>query len=216
MSSRPSIRPDRCSALRRTTLMALIRGCGNRRVALEELRIAENGVERRAQFVAEADDVAALGLARRFGDFLGLLQLGVGALVRLDFVHQQIGLALRLLLGHAAAFLGEHEQPRRDAGDDDENEETVQSVDARTSADRQCRARSEIDERKHRADHADEQQQTLRDSGRHGCSSSPDDPLAAAPRRTRREAGSRRAPAACSNRGNASPASSTASRSAPE
>ena len=69
------------------------------------------------------DDMAALGLARRFRDLLGLLQLGVGALVRLDLVHQQIGLPARLLLGDAAAVLRQHEQPGGDAGDDGENEE---------------------------------------------------------------------------------------------
>ena len=55
-------------------------------VALEQLRIAEDGVERRAQLVAQADDVPALRLAGGFRHLLGLLQLGVGALVRLDLV----------------------------------------------------------------------------------------------------------------------------------
>ena len=100
-----------------------MRGFGNCRIALEELRVAENGVERRPQFVAEADDMAALGLIGRFGRLLGFLQFGVGALMRLDFVHQQIGLTARLFLGDAAAFLRENEQPRGHAGDDDEDEE---------------------------------------------------------------------------------------------
>ena len=89
MSSSPSIRPDRCSALRRMTLIAVIAPGGHAGVALEHLRIAEDGVERRAHLMAEADDVAALGAVGGLGDFLGLLQLGVGALVRLDLVHQQ-------------------------------------------------------------------------------------------------------------------------------
>ena len=56
-------------------------------------------------------------------DLLGLLQLGVGALVRLDLVHQQVGLPAGLLLGDAAAVLRQHEQPGGDAGDDGEDEE---------------------------------------------------------------------------------------------
>ena len=53
MSSRPSIRPDRCSALRRITLIGVDPPRRNRRVALQELRVAEDGIERRAQLVAE-------------------------------------------------------------------------------------------------------------------------------------------------------------------
>jgi hypothetical protein len=74
----------------------------DRGVTFEELRIAEDGVEWGPQFVAQADDVTAFRRACRFRDFLGFLQLGVGALVRLDLIHQQIGLPARLLFGHAA------------------------------------------------------------------------------------------------------------------
>jgi hypothetical protein len=66
--------------------------------------------------------VAAFGIVGGFGRLLGLLQLGVGALVRLDLVHEQIGLPPRFLLGDAAALLRQDEQPRRHAGDDDEDE----------------------------------------------------------------------------------------------
>ena len=43
--------------------------------------------------------MTALGVARRFRKLLGLLQLGVGALVSLDLVHQQVGLPAALLFG---------------------------------------------------------------------------------------------------------------------
>ena len=117
------MRPDKCSALRRTTLTASTRRGGQGGVAFEQLRVAEDGIERRAQFVAQAHDVPALGLAGGFRDLLGLLQLGVGALVRVDLVHQQVGLAARFLLGDAPAVLRQHEQPGGDAGDDGEDEE---------------------------------------------------------------------------------------------
>ena len=104
--------------------------------------------------------MTALGVARRFGQFLGLLQLGVGALVRLDLVHQQVGLPARLLLGDAAAVLRENEQPGGDAGDDREDEEhgpqrRLQDRLGRVGIERDL----EIDERQHRADDAAEKQQ---------------------------------------------------------
>src|SRR5580704_18975760 len=43
--------------------------------------------------------------------------------MRLDLVHQQIGLPARLLFGYAAAFLRENKQPGGYARDDDQNEE---------------------------------------------------------------------------------------------
>ena len=96
---------------------------GKSGVAFEQLGIAEDGIERRAQFVTQAHDVPALGLAGRFRDLFRLLQLGVGALVRLDLVHQEVGLPSRLLLSDAAAVLRQHEQPGGNAGDDGEDEE---------------------------------------------------------------------------------------------
>ena len=62
----------------------------------------------------------------RFADFrrlLGLLQLRVGAAVGGDLAQQQPGLATGLLLGRGARLLGEHQEPGRDRGDDDEHEE---------------------------------------------------------------------------------------------
>ncbi len=92
-------------------------------IALQDLGIADHRIERRAQLVAQPDDIAALRLAGGFRGFLGLLQLRVGSLVRLDLLHQQLGLALRLFLGDAPALVHEHEHPRGDGGDDRENEE---------------------------------------------------------------------------------------------
>ena len=104
--------PDRVDPARR-----------DRRIAFEDLRIADHRIERRAQLVTEPDHVAALGFAGRFREFLGLLQLGVGTLVRLDLLHQQFGLTLGLLLGNAAALVHQHEDPGRDRGDDRQDEE---------------------------------------------------------------------------------------------
>ena len=85
-------------------------------VGLQYLRITQDAVERRAQFMAHAGHIAALGQVGRLGSFLGPLQLDVGALVRLDFLQQQIGLPLRLLQRHAAALAGQHQPPHADAG----------------------------------------------------------------------------------------------------
>ena len=88
-----------------------------RRILLQQLRVAGDRVQRRAQLVAEAHDIAALGEVGGFGDLLGALQLGVGALVRVDFLDQQRGLAPRLGFRGAAALLRQHEQPRDHADD---------------------------------------------------------------------------------------------------
>ena len=47
-------------------------------VPLQQLRVTEDGVERRAELVAHAHHVAALGEVGGLGRLLGLLQLGVG------------------------------------------------------------------------------------------------------------------------------------------
>src|SRR5712691_3791625 len=148
-----------------------------RGIALQQLRIAEDGVERGAQFMAQPDDMPAFRLARRFGDLLGLLQLGVGALVRLDLVHQQVGLPARLLLGDAAAVLRQHEQPGGDAGDDGQDEEhrpqgRLQHFLWNVGIERDL----EINEREHRADHAAEQQQHAEVAADVGIER-PDDPV---------------------------------------
>jgi hypothetical protein len=53
------------------------------RVALQELSVAENGVERRAQLVADAHHETALGQIGGLRGFLGTLQLLVGLPMRL-------------------------------------------------------------------------------------------------------------------------------------
>ena len=73
--------------------------------------------------MAQAHDVAALGEVGRFRDFLGALQFGVGALVRVDFLDQQRGLPPRFRFRRAAALLRQHEQPRHHADDDGQREE---------------------------------------------------------------------------------------------
>ena len=92
-------------------------------ILFQQLRIAGDGVERRAQFMTEAYHIAALGEVGRFSDFLGALQLGVGALVRVDFLDQQRGLPPRFRLRRAPALLRQHEQPGHDADDDGQREE---------------------------------------------------------------------------------------------
>src|SRR3546814_1785590 len=59
-----------------------------RRILVQQLGIAGNGVERRADFVADADDEAALGQVGGVGGFLRALQFGVGAGVRLYLIDQ--------------------------------------------------------------------------------------------------------------------------------
>ena len=58
-----------CSALRRTTLIAFERP-GDRPVVRQDLGVAEDGVQRRSQFVADANHVAALREVRLFRRFL--------------------------------------------------------------------------------------------------------------------------------------------------
>src|SRR3546814_8331788 len=58
------------------------------RVALDQLRIARNDVERRPYFMADPDDIAALGEVGGFGHLLGALQLDLGLAVRLDLLDQ--------------------------------------------------------------------------------------------------------------------------------
>ena len=99
------------------------RFCRQARILFQQLRVTGDRVQRRAQFVAEADHVAALGKVGELRDFLGALQFGVGALVRVDFLDQQRGLPPRFGLRRAPALLRQHEQPRHHADDDGEREE---------------------------------------------------------------------------------------------
>ena len=72
MSSVPSMTDSRWSPLSRMTLTACLRLRRHVLVGIENLRIAEDAVERRAQFVADRRDVAALGLVGLLGDLRGL------------------------------------------------------------------------------------------------------------------------------------------------
>ena len=92
------------------------------RVALQNLRVAENGIQRRAQFMAQAHDMTALRFIGGFSNFLGALKLRIGTLVRLDFTHQQVGLAKGFLLRDAPALLRQHEEPSADTSDDAQDE----------------------------------------------------------------------------------------------
>ena len=93
------------------------------RILLQQLRVAADRIQRRAQLVAEADHIAALGEVGGLRHFLGALQLGVGALVRVDFLDQERGLPSRFGLRRAPALLSQHEQPCHHADDDGERKE---------------------------------------------------------------------------------------------
>ena len=93
-----------------------------RRVFTHQLRIAQNAVERCAQLMADGADIAALsligmlgGLARHFGLQLGGLQRFIGLAVRFNFLHQQMRLAVGLLLRHLAALVRQNQPPGHDA-----------------------------------------------------------------------------------------------------
>ncbi len=94
-------------------------------VFAHQLRIAEDGIERRAQLVADGADVAALGLvgvigllARDVGAVLGGLQRAVGFLVEFDLAHEQARLTVGFFLRHLAALVRQHQPPGHDAGDE--------------------------------------------------------------------------------------------------
>ena len=93
------------------------------RVLLQQLGVAGDGIQRRAQFMAQSDDISALREIGGLGDLLGALQFGVGALVRVDFLDQQRGLPPGFRFRRAPALLRQHEQPRDDADDDGQREE---------------------------------------------------------------------------------------------
>ena len=115
--------PLRCSAERRITLMPPCRAGGNVGIALQELGVAQDGVERRAQLVGEADHVAALGEIGGLGHVLGALQRRVRPPVRLDFLEQESGLPPGFLLGDAAALARQNEKPSQDARYDEQDRE---------------------------------------------------------------------------------------------
>ena len=89
----------------------LVRAALKLAAAQQDLRIAQDAVEGRAQLVRHTGHVARLGLTRVLGHLLGALQRGVGALVGVDFLLQQLGLSLRFVVRHAPAFVGQHQPP---------------------------------------------------------------------------------------------------------
>ncbi len=92
---------------------------GHLRVTLQNLRVADDAVEWRAQLVAHIGEEASLGLIGVLGGFLRLLQLRVGTPVFLDFLLKQQRLTRRLLFGHASALARQHQPPRRHTSDDE-------------------------------------------------------------------------------------------------
>ena len=76
--------------------------------------------------MGQAGDVATLGRVGGFGGFLGFLQLLVGALVRFDFLHQQVGLAARFLLRHVPAFAGQDNPPGEQGGEHREGQKGLE------------------------------------------------------------------------------------------
>ena len=86
-------RPMRCSPLR-WMVFSGPRGCQALwwLVLEQDLRVAQDAVERRAQLMGHAGDVAGLGLVGGFGQLLGLPAIrGVGAAVGIDFKLQAAG-----------------------------------------------------------------------------------------------------------------------------
>ncbi len=94
----------------------------NRRVDLEQLRISQNRIERRAQFMADADHETALGQIGRFRRLTRAGQLRIGALVRRNLGEQQAGLLRGLALRGTAGFPRQHAEPRDHAGHDREQQ----------------------------------------------------------------------------------------------
>jgi hypothetical protein len=108
------------------------------RIAFEQLGIAVDRIQRRADLVTHAGDEPGLGEIRGFGGLLGLLKGRVGPFVRRDLLHQDDGLAFGLGLGDLPAFLCQHPAPgaqpdqHEDQGHDDlERSRDRGTIDAR-------------------------------------------------------------------------------------
>ena len=94
--------------------------------ALHQLRIAVDAVERRADFVADADEIAALGGIGGFGGFLRLLQFRAGDVMGDHLLHQLLHMMLAFLHRGAAALVGEDDHPGDDPADEREEEEEAE------------------------------------------------------------------------------------------
>ena len=81
-------------------------------VLQQNLRIAEDAVERCAQLVRDAGDVAGLGDVGEFGGLFCGLQCRVRAVVRRHFLGQQLVVPVRFFLRQHAAFAGQNNPPR--------------------------------------------------------------------------------------------------------
>ena len=102
-------------------------------VFLQQLRVAQDAVEWRAQLVADGGDVACLGLVGLLGRVPRLLQRFVGALVRFDFLHQQPRLPVRLFLRHFTALVRQHQPPGHGGGDQQQHRVNAHEARAQSS-----------------------------------------------------------------------------------
>ena len=107
--------PDRIAPLRR-----------DRIVAIENLGVAENTVQRCAQLMADRGHITAFRSVGALSQLLGTLQGQVGALVRLDLLHQQARLAIGLLLRHLPALVGQYHPPGAHPTDQEQHHEYLE------------------------------------------------------------------------------------------
>ena len=102
-SSVPSMSDSRWSPPRLMTRTAWFAAPGNGGVVVEQLRVAEDAVQRRAQLVADGRDVARLGLVGGSANAWPAAARGrCGGAIRSP--HQQLRLAVRFLLRHLGAL----------------------------------------------------------------------------------------------------------------
>ena len=100
----------------------IARLCAQARILLQQLRIAGDRVQRRAQFVTQPDHIPAFCKVGGLRHLLGALQFGVGALVGVDLLNQKRGLPPGFRFRRTPALLCQHEQPRDDTDDDGQRE----------------------------------------------------------------------------------------------
>ena len=114
MSSVPSISDSRCSPPRRMTPTACLRCARHGGVFVQQLRVAQDAVERRAQLVADGADVAASWPGWRLGRRAWrAAAASVGAAVRVDLLHQQPRSGGWTLPAPPAALVRQHQPPGR-------------------------------------------------------------------------------------------------------
>ena len=88
----------------------------NRRVFAHELRVAQNAVQGRAEFVANGADVTAFGLIGFVSHAFGLLQGFIGLPVRINLLRQELRLPVGLFLRNLPAFMRQNQPPGDQAG----------------------------------------------------------------------------------------------------